>query len=134
MAATLKALISFMEVFLLSIGIIPVDKTVNYGGEAYTAPEVSNPLYIVEDGESDYYIAVPDSHGECIDTAAEELQTYIEKISGIKLAVASESALPEGADAVYLGETALSDTVDFDYSDRFGSEHCEEALHQQGGE
>ena len=116
MAATLKALISFMEVFLLSIGIIPVDKTVNYGGEAYTAPEVSNPLYIVEDGESDYYIAVPDSHGECIDTAAEELQTYIEKISGIKLAVASESALPEGADAVYLGETALSDAVDFDYS------------------
>ena len=116
MAATLKALISFMEVFLLSIGIIPVDNTVNYGGEAYTAPEVSNPLYIVEDGESDYYIAVPDSHGECIDTAAEELQTYIEKISGVKLAVASESALPEGADAVYLGETALSDTVDFDYS------------------
>ena len=116
MAATLKALISFMEVFLLSIGIIPVDKTVNYGGEEYTAPEVSNPLYIVEDGESDYYIAVPDSHGECIDTAAEELQTYIEKISGVKLAVASESALPEGADAVYLGETALSDAVDFDYS------------------
>lgn len=116
MAATLKALISFMEVFLLSIGIIPVDNTVNYGGEAYTAPEVSSPLYIVEDGESDYYIAVPDSHGECIDTAAEELQTYIEKISGVKLAVASESALPEGADAVYLGETALSDAVDFDYS------------------
>ncbi len=116
MAATLKALISFMEVFFLSIGLIPADMTVNYGGEKYVAPEVSTPLYIVEDGDSDYYIVTPDSHGECIDTAAEELQIYIEKISGVKLEVVSESALPEGAEAVYLGETALSDTVDCDYS------------------
>lgn len=116
MAATLKALISFMEVFFLSIGLVPVDMTVNYGGEEYVAPEVNTPLYIVEDGESDYYIVTADNHDECIDTAAEELQTYIEKISGAKLGIVPESALPEGADAVYLGETALSDTVDFDYS------------------
>ncbi len=116
MAATLKALISFMEVFFLSIGLFPADMTVNYGGDEYIAPEVNTPLYIVEDGESDYYIAVPEGAGECIDTAAEELQTYIEKISGVKLEVVSESALSEGADAVYLGETALSDTVDFDYT------------------
>ncbi|MBO5396358.1 MAG: DUF4838 domain-containing protein [Clostridia bacterium] len=116
MAATLKALISFMEVFFLSIGLVPVDMTVNYGGEEYVAHEVNTPLYIVEDGESDYYIVTADNHDECIDTAAEELQTYIEKISGAKLGIVPESALPEGADAVYLGETALSDTVDFDYS------------------
>jgi len=105
-----------MEVFFLSIGLVPVDMTVNYGGEEYVAPEVNTPLYIVEDGESDYYIVTADNHDECIDTAAEELQTYIEKISGAKLGIVPESALPEGADAVYLGETALSDTVDFDYS------------------
>ena len=105
-----------MEVFLLSIGLMPVDMAVNYGGEKYVAPEVTKPVYIVENGESDYYIVTPDSHGECIDTAAEEFQTYIEKISGEKLPVISESALPEGADAVYLGETALSDAVDCDYS------------------
>lgn len=116
MAATLKALISFMEVFFLSIGLVPVDMTVNYGGEEYVAPEVNTPLYIVEDGESDYYIVTADNHDECIDTAAEELQTYIEKISGAKLGIVPESALPEGADAVYLGETALSDTVECDYS------------------
>ncbi len=105
-----------MEVFLLSIGLMPVDMAVNYGGEKYVAPEVTEPVYIVENGESDYFIVTPDSHGECIDTAAEEFQTYIEKISGEKLPVISESALPEGADAVYLGETALSDTVFCDYS------------------
>lgn len=114
--ATIKALISFMEVFFLSIGLIPVDTTVNYGGDTYVAPEVTTPLYIVEDGESDYYIVTPDSHGECIDTAAEELQTYIEKISGVKLPVVTEAQLPEGADAVYLGATAASEAIDFDYS------------------
>lgn len=116
MAATLKALISFMEVFFLSIGLIPADMTVNYGGDTYVAPEVNNPLYIVEDGNSDYYIVIPDGAGECIDTAAEELQTYIGKISGVKLPVIAESQLPRGAYAVYLGETSLSDTVDLDFA------------------
>ena len=116
MAATFKALISFMQVFFLSIGFAPMDMSVNYGGNEYVAPEVNNPLYIVEDGESDFYIVTPDSYEECIGTAADELQTYIEKISGVKLPVVSEGQLPEGADAVYLGETAISDAVDFDYS------------------
>ena len=33
-------------------------------------------MYIVEDGESDYYIVTADEHDECIDTAAEELYNY----------------------------------------------------------
>lgn len=116
MAATFKALISFMQVFFLSIGIVPADMTVNYGGEPYAAPEVTEALYIVKDSESDFYIVSPDNHGECIDTAAEELQTYIEKISSVKLPVVTEAALPEGAAGVFLGKTAMSDTVDFDYT------------------
>ena len=116
MAATFKALISFMQVFFLSIGIVPADMTVNYGGEPYAAPEVLEALYIVKDSESDFYIVSPDNHGECIDTATEELQTYIEKISSVKLPVVTEAALPEGAAGVYLGETAMSGTVDFDYT------------------
>lgn len=116
MAATFKALISFMQVFFLSIGLVPMDMTVNYGGDEYAPPEVNAPVYIVQDGESNYHIVTADAHDECIDTAAEELQTYIEKISGVKLTVISESALPAGAKAIYLGETALSETNKFDYS------------------
>ncbi len=116
MAATFKALISFMQVFLLSIGLIPVDKTVNYGGDEYIAPEITTPMYIVEDGESEYYIATADDADECIATAVEELQTYLEKICGVKLPVATENDLPEGAKAIYLGETVLSETNNFDYS------------------
>ena len=116
MAATFKALISFMQVFFLSIGLIPVDTSINYGGDEYLAPEVNNPLYIVEAGESDYYIVTEDAHDECISTAVTELQNYIEKISGAKLEAINESALPAGANAIYIGETSASDEVDFDYS------------------
>lgn len=116
MAATIKALFAFMQVFLISIGALPLDLNVNYGGDEYVAPVVSNPVYIVEAGESDYYIVTADEYDECIATAVTELQTYIEKISGVKLTFVTESALPEGAKAIYLGETAVSDKVDFDYS------------------
>ena len=80
MAAFFKAFISFVQVFLLSAGFLPVDMTVNYGGEEYSAPAINSPVYIVEDGESDYYIVTPDDKDICIDTAVEELQNYIEKI------------------------------------------------------
>lgn len=112
----IKALISFMQVFLLSAGFLPMDMTVNYGGDTYTSPEVTSPLYIVEEGKTDFYILTPDSHGECIDTAAEELQTYIEKISGAVLTVATESRLPENANVISLGETELSEKTGTDYS------------------
>ncbi len=114
--ATIKALFAFMQVFMLSIGVMPVDMSVNYGGDDYIAPEINTPVYIVEDGKSDYYIVTEDGHDECIDTAAEELQNYIEKISGIKLPSVTEAELPEGAKAVAVGETAISERIDFDYS------------------
>ena len=114
--ATIRAIISFMQVFLLSIGAIPVDTNINYGGNEYVAPQVTTAMYIVEGSESDYYIVTADEHDECIDTATEELQTYIEKICGVKLPVTTEAALPQGAKAISVGETKLSDEVSFDYS------------------
>lgn len=114
--ATIRAIISFMQVFLLSIGAIPVDTDINYGGNEYVAPQVTTAMYIVEDGESDYYIVTADKHDECIDTATEELQNYIEKICGVKLPITVESSLPKSAKAISVGETKLSDKIKFDYS------------------
>lgn len=111
-----KALLTFMQVFFLSIGVIPIDRNVNYGGTEYVSPEINTPMYIVEDGESDYYIVTADNHDECIDTAVEELQNYIEKISGARLEAVNESQLPTGAKAISLGETSLSENNGFDYS------------------
>ncbi len=111
-----KALLTFMQVFFLSIGVIPIDRNVNYGGTEYVSPEINTPMYIVDDGESDYYIVTADNHDECIDTAVEELQNYIEKISGARLEAVNESQLPAGAKAISLGETSLSENNGFDYS------------------
>lgn len=114
--ATIRAIISFLQVFLLSIGAIPVNTAVNYGGNEYTAPQITTEMYIVENGYSDYYIVTADEHDECIDTASEELQNYIEKICGVKLPVTVESELPASAKAISLGETKLSEKIGFDYS------------------
>lgn len=111
-----KALLTFMQVLFISVGIIPIDRNINYGGNEYVAPEINTAMYIAEDGESDYYIVTADNHDECIDTAALELQTYIEKISGAKLETVNESQLPAGAPAIALGETSISENNGFDYS------------------
>ncbi|MBE6790941.1 MAG: DUF4838 domain-containing protein [Ruminococcaceae bacterium] len=113
----LKAMISFMEVFLLSAGFLPVDMNINYGGEAYSAPVIETPVYIVENEKSEYYIVTSDEHGIAVDTAARELQSYIEKISGVILPVTTEGLLPDGAKAVFLGETAVSENTGIDYSE-----------------
>jgi len=111
-----RAMIAFIEVFMFSLGIIPVDTNINYGGDEYVAPVIETPLYIAEDGVSDYFIVADTENDECIATAADELQTYLEKICGVSLPVVSESSLPEGGKAIALGETAISDSVQFDYS------------------
>ena len=109
--AYFKAIISFLEVLLLSIGIIPVDTNVNYGGNAYVPPTVTNEMYIVEDGASDYKIVIAEDASDTINTAAEELQTYIEKISGAKLGIVTENEVTSGDKAILVGETQLEDGI-----------------------
>lgn len=111
MLGYLKAFISFIEVILFITGLAPVDFTVNYGGEAYTPVEITSPMYIVDDGFSDYVIVTPDNPDECIVTAVTEMQTYIEKISGAQIPAIPESDLPEGSKAIIIGETNLEKDV-----------------------
>lgn len=117
MLAYIKAIFCVFETLLLSIGIIPVDKNINYGGTPYTPPAVINEMVIVDNGASDYVIATADKTDECIGTAALELQTYIEKISGAVLDIVTESELGENDKAILVGETeAEKDVVEIDRS------------------
>ena len=75
MFQTIKAIISFIQVLLLSAGIIPVNTNIDYGGGEYQPPQVTTPMYIVENGKSDFVIVTADNPDECIQTAAKELQT-----------------------------------------------------------
>ena len=102
MASTLKAVFSLIQVVLFALGIIPLDTNVDYGGKDYVAPEISSPVYLVQSGETDYVIIA--NGDECIQTAASEMQTYVEKISGAKLPIATE-----GSKYVYIGISSRTD-------------------------
>ncbi|MBR4049715.1 MAG: DUF4838 domain-containing protein [Clostridia bacterium] len=107
MLAYIKGFFYFIEVLLLVIGVIPVSTdSVDYGGGEYSAPEINTPMYIVEDGETDFVIVTADDADACIMTAVKELQTYVEKISGAELEHITESSYTEGK-AIVLGETGL---------------------------
>ena len=107
----IKALFCVIEVLFLSMGLIPVDKNIDYGGGVYTPPSVTTEMVIVDNGVSEYYIVTAENPDECIVTATNELQTYIEKISGAKLDIVTESNLPKGSKAFIVGETELEESI-----------------------
>lgn len=107
----IKAIFCVIEVLFLSMGLIPVDKNIDYGGGVYTPPSVTTEMVIVDNGVSEYYIVTAENPDECIVTATKELQTYIEKTSGAKLDIVTESNLPEGSKAFIIGETELEESI-----------------------
>lgn len=100
--STVKSIVALIEVILFAIGLTPVSSDIDYGGTPYQAPAVTTPMYIVKDGKSEFSIVTANDADECILTAADELQTYIEKISGAILPCISESELDEGEKAIIL--------------------------------
>ena len=109
--ATVKAFFAFIQVLLFIVGVIPVDTNISYGNTEHQPPQIINPMYIVENGESDFVIVTADVADECILTAVEEFQTYINKISGVTLEHITESEYTEGTKAVILGETELEKNI-----------------------
>ncbi len=122
MVQVLKAIISFIQVFLLSVGIIPANYEIDYGGNEYVQPTVSEAVYLVLDGKSDYYIVTSDAPDACIETAAKDMQTYLEKISGAKLPIVCESELPENAKAIVIGDAELSDNIKNEKASQIGED------------
>ena len=117
MLAYIKAIFCVIEVLFLSMGVIPVDKSVDYGGGEYIAPEIVEEMVIIDNGTSSFCIVTAENPDECIVTAATELQTYLEKISGAKLSIVTESNLPDKSKAILVGETKLEkDIVEIDRS------------------
>ncbi len=100
-------LTAFVQVILAILGVTPISYDINYGGDTYIAPEITTPMYIVEDGASDFVIVTADDADECIMTAVNELQTYVEKISGAKLDCVNESSF-SGGKAIVLGNTDIA--------------------------
>ena len=102
----INGLVAFFQVIFAIIGVTPIDYNIDYGGGTYVAPEITTPMYIAEDGESDFVIVTADGADECIMTAAEEMQAYLEKISGAKLDIVNESEFA-GKKAIVIGDTDI---------------------------
>lgn len=107
----LKAIISLFEVFLFSLGVFPASTEIDYGGDEYIAPEIITEMFIVKNGESDFVIATEENPDECIVTASEELQTYIEKVSGARLNIVSENEITSEDKAILLGNTEIGKSI-----------------------
>lgn len=109
--AAFKAILSFVEVFLLSIGIFPVNADIIYGSSDYQPPQVTTPMYIAQNSKTDFVIVTENEPDECILTAVDEMQTYIEKISGTKPEYITETEYTESTKAIIIGETELEESI-----------------------
>lgn len=103
--STIKAIFSLIEVILFAVGIIPLNTSIDYGGNEHTVYSVETPMYITVNGESDYVIITEENPDECMLTAVKEMQKYIEEISGVKLEYAGTEEPSEGKKEIILGKT-----------------------------
>ena len=76
--------------------------------------------YIVKDGASDYIIVTPEEPSECIQYAAEEMQSLIAESSGVYLPIRTENLVNYTSESniISIGQTEILNTYDhgFDYS------------------
>lgn len=106
----ISAFMSLIEILLVVFGVTPVNCDINYGGDTYVAPVITNEMFIVKDGETDFVIVTADDADACINTATEQLQLYLEKISGVKPECVKESEFT-GDKAIIIGETQLEKNI-----------------------
>lgn len=106
----IKGFFALVQVLLYIVGLTPVSYDINYGGNEYIAPEINEEMFIVQDGNTDYVIVTADNPDECIKTAVDEMQIYLEKICGVEIAWVEESEF-NGNKAILIGETQLEDDI-----------------------
>ncbi len=106
-----KAFIALVEVILCITGLRPVENVANYSNAKYVPQEITSPMAIVENGKSDFVIVTNDNPDATIITASKEMQGYIEKISGARLEIITESEYDKTTNAIVIGETALEKGV-----------------------
>lgn len=107
MLAYLKAILSFIQIFLIAAGFLPLNTAVDYGGTPRQAAYLASPVAMVQNGEPGCVIIVPDGADACTLTAAGELRDYLQRRTGASLPVTEESSWTGGR-AILLGETALA--------------------------
>lgn len=63
----------------------------------------NNRLTLVKNNQSDYEIVLPENADTTLHQAAGQFQTYIEKISGVQIPIATKASTDAGKDKVFIG-------------------------------
>ncbi|MCL2507896.1 MAG: DUF4838 domain-containing protein [Oscillospiraceae bacterium] len=104
--ATLSGFLAVVQMALTVAGITNTgNPPVNYGGTPRLTPVVTNWLTLIDGGESDYIIIYGNDATESEKTAAKELQSYLEKISGVALPTYPDSVKMKIPTEICVGKT-----------------------------
>ena len=88
-----STLLAFLQVFSLTFGIIGLgEPVIDYGGEPYVQTEISEYLPLIKEGKSKYVIIKSAKASPFELKAAQELQMYLYKISGVKLPISDDTS------------------------------------------
>ncbi len=99
---TIKGIFALFQVILFAVGLVPVNRPVDYGGTPYEAPQITEALCIVQNGRSTYSVTLPADADACLQTAARELQTYVQKCCGVTLPIIAADQASPGAPVIAL--------------------------------
>ena len=104
----------------MKTGTIILAVILGWSTSVLTAGEIT----VIENGKSDYVIAVPDGEaGKIVRTAANALQKYLKESTGCELPVVCESAV-ENRPAFYLGKTGKGVRTGIPYDKLQDYIHC----------
>ena len=117
----ISVILTFIQFLGITLNIFPYETKVDWGGTPYVEPVVTEWLILIKNGSSRYAIIRGADASQSEVTAANELQNYLEQISGVTLPIKTDAVLPseyeiivgktnrEGADTFTVDREDLGD-------------------------
>ena len=103
----LGILLFFQSLLAPMIYDIPEGRVDYGGGFEYAAQEIADPLYIFENGETDYFLVTPDVSSPTIESGVKWIQDFIERMTGKTFERKTASQVISGDKYIAIGVPAL---------------------------
>ncbi len=106
MKTYLAAFLALLQFVFTSVGVLPYEKDIDYGGTPYVEPVVTSWLTLIDGGASGYTIIIPQDAQPAEVTAANELSSYLEQISGVTLPIVRDNEQTASGHEIIVGQTS----------------------------
>lgn len=94
MKSAVSIVLALLQFLGVSLNLIPLNTDIDYGGTARPTQYTSNPVNIIENGQTGYVIVISEDAGPVEVTAANELQKYLLQMGKVRLEVVTDDAEP----------------------------------------